>query len=178
MAFISTVNGRGWPGSEFLWGETAARLLVEGHSVFARCSAYFKEQKTLQKLLDSDLVYDPALPLSSRLGKWKARLCDPFSRLKKWNPDIVVVSAGSAFDISYSGPLARYLLETKVPFVPICHFNAETFWVENSNRETMRCIYAKAAKAVFVAADNLRLTERQLAMRIPNFQVIRPPPGP
>ena len=175
VAFISTVHGHGWPGSEFLWGETAGKLLDQGHAVFARCSADFRDSNALSRLVEKGLVYESFQPRYSRIQRLAGRFFDPLAKLKAWNPELVVVSAGSAFDISYSSPLARFLLESGIPFIPICHFNAETFWVDELNRATMRRVYEKAANSVFVSADNHRITERQLAQKISNFEVIKPP---
>jgi hypothetical protein len=175
VAFISTVHGHGWPGSEYLWAETAERLLDRGDQVFARCSRDFSSADALKKLIAKGLVYDAFDGRSTRLSRLKEKLVDPLGRLRGWGPDLVVVSAGSAFDIAYSPSLARFLTDSGIPFIPICHFNAETFWVDAGNRETMRQVYAKAAAAVFVCADNHRITERQLAQRITNFRVIKPP---
>jgi glycosyltransferase involved in cell wall biosynthesis len=175
VAFISTVHGHGWPGSEFLWGETAGKLLDQGHEVFARCSKDFRDSKVLSRLVEKGLVYESVQPRYSRIQRLAGRFFEPMAKLKAWNPELVVVSAGSAFDISYSPPLARFLLEYGIPFIPICHFNAETFWVDESSRSVMRRVYEKAANSVFVSADNHRITERQLALKIENFHVIRPP---
>ena len=175
IAFISTVHGHSWPGSEYLWAATAELLLAKGHHVYVQCSAGFFSSKPLQDLISKGLFYEPIQPTKSRIQRLIGRCFDSFGRLKKWNPDLVVVSAGSAFDISYQPALAKFLLESPVPFIPICHFNAETFWVEESNRLTMRRVYEKAARSVFVCADNHRITERQLALKIEKFHVIRPP---
>jgi glycosyltransferase involved in cell wall biosynthesis len=175
VAFISTVHGHGWPGSEYLWAETAERLLDRGDQVFARCSRDFSNAKALKKLIAKGLVYDAIDGRSTRLSRFKEKLLDPMGCLRRWGPDLVVVSAGSAFDIAYSPSLARFLIGSGIPFIPICHFNAETFWVDESSRSVMRRVYEKAANSVFVSADNHRITERQLALKIENFHVIRPP---
>lgn len=175
IAFISTVNGHSWPGSEYLWGETAKKMLDQGHEVFARCSNDFRDSKVLSSLVEKGLIYDPVHHPHSRIQRLGERFFDPMAKLQAWKPDFVVVSAGSAFDIAYQPALASFLLKTNVPFIPICHFNAETFWVEEANRARMRRIYAKAAASVFVCEDNHRITERQLAHRITNFRVIKPP---
>jgi glycosyltransferase involved in cell wall biosynthesis len=175
VAFVSTVHGHTWPGSEFLWGDTASRLLAEGHQVFARCSADFRDASALRKLVENGLIYDPAPSSTSRVTRLKERLRDPLATLAAWQPDVVVISSGSAFDIAYNPSLARYLAKTTVPFIPICHFNAETFWVDEPNREVMKRIYGRAALAIFVSEDNHRITERQLATKIRNYHVIRPP---
>ncbi len=150
-------------------------MLDQGHEVFARCSADFRDSKVLSRLVEKGLVYESVQPRYSRIQRLADRFIDPMAKLKAWNPGLVVVSTGSAFDISYSPPLARFLLESGIPFIPICHFNAETFWVDESSRSVMRRVYEKAASSVFVSTDNHRITERQLALKIENFLVIRPP---
>ncbi|MEB3189904.1 MAG: glycosyltransferase [Snowella sp.] len=175
VAFISTVHGHSWPGSEFVWGDTARCLLEQGHQVFARCSVDFKASPVLCKLIEKGLIYDPAGFVSSRMTRLKEKFFDPLARLRNWQADVIVVSAGSAFDISYSFALSQFLLKTDIPFIPVCHFNAETFWVDGRIRKIMRKIYSQAAAAVFVSQDNHRITERQLAMTIQNYHIIPPP---
>jgi glycosyltransferase involved in cell wall biosynthesis len=175
VAFISTVHGHGWPGSEYLWAETAERLLDRGDQVFSRCSRDFSSADALNKLIARGLVYDAFDGRSTRLSRLKEKLVDPLGRLRRWGPDLVVVSAGSAFDIAYSPSLARFLTDSGIPFIPVCHFNAETFWVDEGNRETMRRVYSAAKHSVFVSEDNHRITERQLALKIEKYSVIRPP---
>ena len=175
IAFISTVYGHSWPGSEYLWAATAEMLLARGHQVYARCSAGFSSASPLQQLIVKGLIYDPVQQRKSRTQRLLERYWDSFRKMKEWSPDLVLVSAGSAFDVSYQPTLAKYLLDTGVPFIPICHFNAETFWVDEPNRATMRRVYQKSATSVFVCSDNHRITERQLALHIENFHVILPP---
>jgi glycosyltransferase involved in cell wall biosynthesis len=175
VAFISTVHGHTWPGSEFLWGEVAARLLAEGHQVFARCSADFAVSEELKELEAGGLVYQPSSSSDSRTTRILERVIDPFARLKRWRPDVIVVSAGSAFDISYSRPLSMFLKTTQIPFIIVCQFNAETFWVNAGNRNTMRQVYQRTAKAIFVSEENRRLTERQLALKISNAEIVMEP---
>ena len=51
IAFISTIHGPSWPGSEYLWAATAEMLLAKGHQVYARCSAGFSSANPLQQLI-------------------------------------------------------------------------------------------------------------------------------
>jgi glycosyltransferase involved in cell wall biosynthesis len=175
IAFISTVHGHEWPGSEYLWAAAADRMLAEGDAVFARCSSDFRSAGAIRGLVESGMQTDHYQLTGSRWSRFTRRFKDGFGRLKAFQPNRVVVSAGSAFDVAYQPGLAKFLLETEIPFLLICHFNAETFWVDEPLRETMRRIYAKCAAAVFVSEDNRRITERQLAMEVPNSWVIRPP---
>jgi glycosyltransferase involved in cell wall biosynthesis len=175
IAFLSTVHGHEWPGSEYLWADTARGLLDGGSAVFARMSRDFLPAPAVASLRDAGLAVDP-YTLKGGLGsRLRARLADPFSALDAFRPDLLVVSAGSAFDVAYQPALARRLADPKVPFILIIHFNAETFWVDDALRETMRGVFRRAAAVVFVSADNRRITERQLAMTVPRARVIRPP---
>lgn len=174
-AFVSTVHGHTWPGSEFLWGGLAERLLESGDKVFARCSQDFVLSHELQKLIKNGLVYQPFSGSTSRGARMMQQLIDPFRRLKAWHPDVLLVSAGSAFDISYSRPLVDFLRATPIPFITLCQFNAETFPVDQRSRALMKEVYGRAAQVVFVAEDNHRLTERQLAVKLGNVKIVMEP---
>lgn len=175
VAFISTVRGHRWPGSEYLWAAAADKLLADGHAVFARCSLDIVHSDAVRTLRRMGMRCQLFGPSTTRMARLLAR-CSSFSRrIEAWRPDLLVVSAGSAFDIAYLPPLARYLARTTTPFIIICHFNAETFPVDHDSRRTMRGIYRKAAGSVFVSADNRRITERQLALKIDGSIVLHPP---
>jgi len=175
VAFVSTVHGHTWPASELLWSSTASRLIEQGHQVYVRCSEDFEQAKTLRSLIRRGLIYERVTAVSSRTKRLKALFIDPMAKLRSWNADVVVVSAGSAFDISYDYSLLQYLLDTQAPFIPICHFNAETFLVDGLNRIAMKHIYERAAMSVFVSKSIHQITERQLAKSIDNVRVLRPP---
>ena len=175
IGFISTVHGHPWPGSEYLWAATANELLAKGHRVYAQCSVDFKNSPHLKKLIYSGLNYEPIKPINSRFERIRQKILDPYQKLKNWKPDLVVVSAGSAFDVSYIPKLSNYLLAENIPYILFCQFNAEGFWIDEGNRKTMQKIYNKSRFSGFLSTDNHRITERQLAQKINNSIVIRPP---
>ena len=174
IAFISTVHGHSWPGSEYLWAATAEVLLAKGHQVYAKCSADFQNAQQLKKLIKSGLIYDSLYLARSKFERIKQKFWDPYRNIKRWNPDVIFISAGSAFDVSYMPQLSRYLFKVDIPYILFCQFNAESFWIDEGNRKTMQKIYNKSSMAGFLSVDNHRITERQLAQEIQNVVVIRP----
>ena len=143
--------------------------------VFAAISEDCAGAEVLKKLVARGLTVQYTASHPGRLGRVCSRFINPFRKLTAFAPDLIVVSSGSAYDPIYQSGLAEFLHTTSSPFIFICHFNAETFWVDDAMRTIMGRIYAKAATSVFVSQENLRLTERQLALKIPVTKVIPPP---
>jgi glycosyltransferase involved in cell wall biosynthesis len=175
IAFVSTVQGHKWPGSEYLWSTCAARLLTAKHSVFVGVSEDFRGATPLEKLQANGAAIEFISPGFGRLARLRQKIIPAYQAIEKYQPDLLVVSSGSAYDPVYLSALGKFLAATKIPFVFICHFNAETFWVDESMRSLMAQIYTKAKKVIFVSRENLCLTERQLATSIPHPAVIVPP---
>jgi glycosyltransferase involved in cell wall biosynthesis len=175
VAFISTVQGHRWPGSEYLWSECAGQLLTSGHQCFARVSSDCAGAEVLRNLAARGLVVEYDTPRPGRWSRVRDQYISPFRGLTAFAPDVIVVSSGSAYDPFYQPALGRFLQGTDRPFIFICHFNAETFWVDEAMRGVMGRIYQKAAGSVFVSHENRRLTERQLAVEISKSKIIPPP---
>jgi glycosyltransferase involved in cell wall biosynthesis len=175
VAFISTVQGHHWPGSEYLWSACAERLLKMQHQVVVSASLDLREAKPIESLQSKGASVHLVPAVSGRVSRIRQRFFNPFQHLSKQNLDLMVISSGSAYDPVYRPALGKFLCETNIPFVFICHFNAETFWVDDPMREMMATIYQKAKTTVFVSRDNQRLTERQLGMAIPRAEIIVPP---
>jgi glycosyltransferase involved in cell wall biosynthesis len=175
IAFVSTVQGHKWPGSEYLWSACANRLLAAKHRVFVGVSEDFRGAAPLEKMQTAGAEVEFISPGFGRLARLREKITPAYQSLERFQPDILIVSSGSAYDPVYLSALGKFLVATKIPFIFICHFNAETFWVDEPMRVLMAQIFAKAEKAVFVSQENLRLTERQLAAAIPRPAVIVPP---
>lgn len=175
VAFISTVHGHLWPGSEYLWSGAAAILLQRGVKTTALISRDFERAEELRDLCQAGLETVFASKPNSRLRRIATKLLNPLQKLSHLSPNIYVVSSGSAFDPCFMPGLSRFLLTAPVPYIFVCHFNAEGVDVQPSQRETMKKILQKAQALVFVSEDNRRITERQLAIPLPKSQIIFPP---
>jgi glycosyltransferase involved in cell wall biosynthesis len=175
IGFISTVQGHQWPGSEYLWSACAEKLLASHHQVLVCANADLRDAKALSALKDKGAVIHFLERSSGRIERFRQKLFNPLNKLLAENLDLLVISSGSAYDPIYWPALGEFLAQTQTPFIFICHFNAETFWVDDSMRQTMSNIFQKAKHTVFVSQDNRRITERQLAMTVPRASVIVPP---
>ena len=175
IGFISTVQGHQWPGSEYLWSACAAKLMAQQHQVLVWANSDLRGAKALVDLTAQGAAIRFLARTSGRIGRLKQKFINPLDKIQAEGLDLLVVSSGSAYDPVYWPALGQFLLKARVPFMFICHFNAETFWVDEVMRGMMSDIFQKAAQVIFVSLDNRRLTERQLGMSISRACVIVPP---
>lgn len=175
IGFISTVQGHQWPGSEYLWSACAEQLLADSHRVVISASADLSGAKALENLRAKGAVIELTPSAIGRAGRLRQKFFNPFRKLSRRDFDLMVVSSGCPYDPIYQPALGQFLCEIKIPFIFICHFNAETFWVDEPMRAMMTTIFQKARGTVFVSRENQRLTERQLGEAVPRAEVIVPP---
>jgi glycosyltransferase involved in cell wall biosynthesis len=174
-AFLSTVQGHQWPGSEYLWSACAEKLLQANHRVFVGVAKALRGAAPLEKLQAAGAEVAFMSPGATRVARLRDRLVTPYQAIESFKPDLLVVSSGSPFDPCYQPALGKFLTETKIPYIFINHFNAETFWVDDGMRELMAKIFAKARSTVFVSDETHRLTERQLASSVARPVVMMEP---
>jgi len=175
VGFVSTVQGHQWPGSEYLWSACAEQLLQQQQQVVVSASSDLRGAKALKNLSSKGADIRLIAPITSRASRIQQQFFNPFRRLSGENLDVLIVSSGCAYDPVYRPSLGQFLCETTIPIVFICHFNAETFWVDEPMRMMMSTIFKKSRTTVFVSQENQRLTERQLGMAIPRAEIIVPP---
>jgi glycosyltransferase involved in cell wall biosynthesis len=90
-------------------------------------------------------------------------------------PDVILVSAGSLPALISVPGLITYLMDTRVHIVVLCQFNAECLPISPFERAAIRELLKKAASAIFVSQQNLRLAERQFALELASAEVIYNP---
>lgn len=175
VGFISTVQGHQWPGSEYLWSACAAKLLAGQHRVLVCASSDLRGAAALSELTAQGAAVHFLPRAAGRIERLRQKFVNPLDKIPTEQLDLLVVSSGSAYDPVYWPALGRFLQKTRVPFVFICHFNAETFWVDDTMRGMMSQIFERARQVVFVSRDNQRITERQLGLKISRVRIIVPP---
>jgi glycosyltransferase involved in cell wall biosynthesis len=178
IAFISTMGGAAWGGSEELWSQTALRLAAEGFRVFASLGAWSPPHPRVLHLVQRgiDVSFRPArYPLWNKA--WRALAKPSKTRigleieriLAATGPRLVVFSDGGPFppievlEICY----ARQL-----PFVTIGQANWESWWPDDILAERYRTAAAVARRCYFVSKGNLRLVEKQIGCELPNAEVV------
>jgi glycosyltransferase involved in cell wall biosynthesis len=176
IGIISTVRGYGWAGSEELWYECAVLAAKSGHRATAclhddlQSPGHLESLKTLGVKIRRWQTFG-----FSRLVPLKERLAPSFPERWLRQFDVILVSVGSILDVFYVPGLLEALKKTAVPHVWLCQFNAECFAISASQRRDLREFAQTCAGCCFVSKQNLELTERQLAMKMPMARVMSNP---
>lgn len=175
IGFISTMGGDPWGGSEELWAATAFEAIQAGHEVVISVFGRINEASKLgelelrgAKILRRQLAYGTQRSPSGATSNYRD--------LFKTDPDVIVISQGSCFDVVLYRDLLELLYVSPIPYVLICHFNEDLPVITNHYRRENACkIFSRAFRVLFVANRNRIEAERQLAKKIPNSGLILNP---
>lgn len=187
IAIISDLTRWSWAGCEELWAAVAKRALRDGHKV-----AFFQIRENMapekiQPLLEMGLelillsagariVDGVRRQVSWRLGSLAASWLPSFLRLRKFAPDVILLTAGEAMpeseflnDLGRSGALT-------FPYVLICH-NSHLFGKPNERQaqENATRYYQGARRVLFVSERTYKETEHLLAAKLANVSIVRNP---
>ncbi len=174
FAFISTMTGSGWGGSEELWSQAATELKRAGHDVHASVAYWVGESDEAQELvrqgIELDLQY-PRFGTGRNRRIWNAltsRNQRSSRRLKRFDPDLVVISQGhnaGGFD------WAKLCRESRIPYVIIVQCNSEIWWFGEEIDEAVAS-YTGARSVFCVSHSNLDLLRLQLGEPLLNAEVV------
>jgi glycosyltransferase involved in cell wall biosynthesis len=186
LRFVFVSGNRTWGGSEELWSAAAAELAVDGHHVTALKSYVSSKEPRMQRLRElgarvRDLTRFPLIPrqLFSLIAifSWPFTFIHEAARLQlgftfSRRPDLVVISQGGNVD---GWLLADVCRRMRLPYVLISQKASEMYWPIDRRLKRLRGVYQSARACYFVAEHNLRLTEEQLGIALPNASVVRNP---
>jgi glycosyltransferase involved in cell wall biosynthesis len=179
IAFISSMYGETWGGSEQLWGAAAHVLLKAGHSVAAGVNEWNGPRPEWDALERAGCKlhvreYVPRLPhrLLNRLlpteRRIPARNAD-YAWLRTFNPDLVMVCQNT----TDNGLEIMELCQRQGwKYATVIQWASEYDWPDDSRAARLRVAYQKAAGAYFVSNHNLKLAEKQIAAPIPNGEMV------
>jgi glycosyltransferase involved in cell wall biosynthesis len=182
VAFVSTMAGVAWGGSEELWSRTALTLAAAGHAVGACVYEWPSEPEPVAKLAAAgvNVMFRPLRrTIRERLvkkvvGRIAPRPLDPYGMtwLRSLKPDLVAISQGGPWDgVPWMTACARH----GIPYCPIVQAHSEDWWPLDESLEEIRSAYSGAKRAYFVSRANFSLMELQCGMRLPNGEVISNP---
>ena len=184
IAFIT--SNRAWGGSEELWSATAAALAGDGHDVTVFKGEMGEDGGHVRRLREAgcrivELDWLPLMPrpLYSFLAnlsftfvvlvqRFQLRLRFALSR----RHDLIVFSQGLNFDCVQLGSV---IMRTRAPYVMIQQKASDLYWPHDLQLRHLREIYRGASACYFVSEHNVRLTEEQLGMELPQASVVRNP---
>ena len=180
IAFVSTMSGGAWGGSEELWAQAAARLAQSGLAVGANVITNAQYPKRLKDLEADGVTVVRRLnedgPAPTLALKIKRRLLPENAKnwLDSFKPDFTVISQGTHFE---GYPWMQACVDRRLPFATIAQAAHEGFWPSLAKAREISAAYEQAQAAFFVSQGNLELTRRQLATPLANAQVIFNPFG-
>jgi glycosyltransferase involved in cell wall biosynthesis len=179
IAFISTMNGYAWGGSEELWSRTALELVLEGWSVGASVCRWSPPHQRIVKLAEAGIdvqsrrvqhqlwrrIWDKVLPngmtpLTAEVDRFLSA---------RTTPALIVLSDGAAF---HPTELLELCVSRRLPFATISQANYEDFWPVDRVADQYRRLLPAARRCYFVSAANHRLFEKQIGRELKNAEVV------
>lgn len=191
VVFYSTCRDE-WGGSEELWARSIPHLQDEGRQITVFKQKINRRHPEFLKLSEQEVMLRETEPsYSQRIGARLTRLAfsapgsnyrtgvpatlltENFYRaIRRLRPELVVIAQAINFD----GLLFAFqCLRLHIPYVIITQKAVDFYWPDPKDRDFMRLVWKGARKCFFVSRHNLRLTEEQFGMDIPNSQVISNP---
>jgi glycosyltransferase involved in cell wall biosynthesis len=173
FAFISTMQGWSWGGSEELWSQAATQLKLAGHDV--RASVVYRPQLSEKHAelarhgveLETHPSY-LAGPLRRVWNKLSLGTRRSYSRLKRFHPDLVVISQGhnsGGFD------WAQVCRRAAIPYALILQCNNELLWFWDPEFSEAVASYTGARRIFCVSRANLDLLRLQVGDPLLNGEV-------
>jgi glycosyltransferase involved in cell wall biosynthesis len=182
FAFVSTMEGNPWGGSEELWSQAALRLCQAGNRVRASVPHCDHPRLPLARLERAGVdlsqrreapgVWERALRKLSRRRATDLLNREDLAWLKSQRSGLVCISQGGITD-GLSWMLHCKRLE--IPYVAIVQANAEWLWPEDRLGEQMALAYGSAEASCFVSQKNRELFEDQIGRELPNARVVHNP---
>lgn len=172
IGIISTTQGLAWAATDEVWLRLAVVAARNGHTI----SAAIDESLKLESRIPVDLKHSIQLNIRrqifrpTRVFLALEKLFSSFSRLEK-NSDIIIINGGSIFDGFNQPQILQFAKKCRVPLVFFCHGHSEFYPVPD--RRGLRDFLARMKGLIFVAEENQRTIETQLAVKFSNASVVR-----
>lgn len=178
-----------WGGSEELWAQTARCALDEGHQVLISVFDWSVEQPAIRELGARGAVLHvrsrrrkgPPKSLTDRVRGRLAALFppakpappSPYEGVRTFAPDVLCLSQGGTFDVTYDRLLLDLLAGSD--YCLLCQHNYETGVLPYERVGVARDVFGRARRAFFVADRNRETAERQLGQSLPRAVTVGNP---
>ena len=178
VAFISTMVGAPWGGSEELWSRTALYLSKEGFGVSTSLDEWLPLHERVLELARGGIDIwlrpkDYSLLKKAwnraRFGATRDTVLEAQRFLAKQRPALAVFSDGGPFPPI---ELLEYSIAKKIPFVALGQVNSYDFWIDDILAERYRKALTAARRCYFVSNANLQLAELQIGCKLTNAEVV------
>ena len=162
---------------EDYWGFPPLRSLAPLSAGLLRGAAAFTFRAVSSRLSARPAEAESDAKSGAGTNFWKRALLSAYQqvflrRLRGIAPDFAVISQGENFDGLHYAESCR---SVGIPYVLICQKASDLNWPPDSLRGAMTRAFQGAHRVYFVSEHNRALTERQLARRLANAEVVRNP---
>jgi glycosyltransferase involved in cell wall biosynthesis len=178
IAFVSTMDGSSWGGSEELWSRAALDLLTQDFSISASVMEWHPLHVRVRNLSEHG-VNTWLRPKNYPLWKlgWhrtayrgvSSTAVEVGKMISAIKPALVVLSAGAPYP---SIDLIELCINKRIRFVTIGQVNWDSNWSDDECASRYRKGLAAAARCYFVSKANLRFAEKQLGCELSNAEVV------
>lgn len=179
VAFVTSMAGEPWGGSEELWSLTALRLRSMGHSVAASVFEWPSRPSQVTELITAGVgvaFRTRTKNLAGRLLERSIQRISPspldhesMAWLQKSAPDLLVLSQGGPWEgISWM----QACRDLGIRYCAIIHSNSEAWWPADERRDGILTGYGSAERVFFVSNANKRLMEMECGVRFENGEVV------
>ena len=172
IGIISTTKDLDWAATDEVWSRFANLALAEGHNVAVTAHHRLARSERLQPLLRQGLKVFSRHPFRpTKLFLFKERILPGLGGFARFRPDVVLFNGGSIFDAFYQPDLHGFCSNFSGPIIFLCHGHSEQYEVKN--RDELLAFLSTMAWIVFLAEENKRTLETQLATSFSHASVIR-----
>lgn len=184
IAFVSLMEAGPWGGSEVLWHTAAMHALEQGDQVFVSVFKWDKVHDQIKLLQEKGATiyfkkrrHDKHSIFEKVIRYIKVRkpsLNRDYQSIIKFKPETVFISQGENFDLAWDHKhLYALLMRHNIPYALICHSHIQYSWLPPKEIYPGAVEMFKNAKHVFfVSKRQWQLTERRLASKLDNGQII------
>lgn len=182
FAFVTTMRGSPWGGSEHLWSETAEHLRAAGHRVAASVLRWPEHPAPVTELIGKGVDVAFRAQRGDFTRRFLGRVLPSLRNrelgfterrwLRRTAPDLVLISQGGPWD---GIPWMLTCRELRIPYCAVVHANSPLWWPPDDRLDAIRAAVAGAERIFFVSRANHRLMELQCGMRFPHAEVIANP---
>lgn len=179
LAFVSTMAGAPWGGSEELWSQTALRLRASGHHVVASVVKWPFTHSRLREMGDMGVGVLFRKARTSRAMRLLRRCFSTNSIqrldrvsvdwLRREAPDLVVISQGYTWD-GLVWMLA--CMELRIRYRVIIHANYEGWWPTDVELPLIRKALGGAEVIYCVSHANWELLGMQCGLLLHNAKIV------
>lgn len=191
LAFVSLMEGERWGGSESLWSSSAQLALDAGHEVIISSFAWPEPPKPVAALIQRGAQWLPwSVPSQEgagrrwlrRIGGHRSPFSDPLRRLLSsfkpvfdLKPDVFCINQGWTLDCLNHHEFLQLLTLSGIPYATLCRATDDGGLPSRERRDEAREFFRKARYIGFASQAGIESTERHLACRLANTNVLHSP---